>query len=178
MNYRRLFIPNALVFITIVTSKRRKILIQNIKILREAFRKTINSFHYEIIAITVMPEHIHLIIKPCNIKDYPKIIQQMKRHFSQNIDKHTIKNYALTKSNQIRKEADIWQHRYYEHTIRDENDLYKHIDYIHYNSMKHYKISPKDWKYSSFFKFVKLNLYEENWCNSGDINKINELNCE
>ena len=179
MNYRRLFIPNAQVFLTIVTAKRRKILIQYIDILRCAFKKTINSFHYEITAVSVMPEHIHLIIKPNDIKDYPKIIQQIKQYFTQNIDKSLIKNYCLTKGNIRRKEADIWQHRYYEHTIRDENDLYRHIDYIHYNPVKHELVqSAKEWQYSSFYNFVKLGFYEENWCNFGDINKINDLNLE
>ena len=78
MNYRRLFIQNSLVFITIITAKRRKILVDNIRILREAFKKTINSYNYEIYAICVLPDLFHVIIKPYDIKDYPKIIQQIK----------------------------------------------------------------------------------------------------
>ena len=77
-----------------------------------------------------------------------------------------------------RKEKGIWQRRYWEHTIRDENDLHKHIDYIHYNSMKHYNIIPKDWKYSSFKKFAKLGLYDEDWCNYKDENEIKNLDLE
>ena len=68
-----------------------------------------------------------------------------------------------------RRESTIWQRRYWEHTIRDKNDLYKHLDYIHYNPIKHgYVKSAKDWKYSSFNKFVKMNYYEPNWCNFED----------
>ena len=59
-----------------------------------------------------------------------------------------------------------------------QNDLYKHIDYIHYNSMKHYQIAPKDWEYSSFRKFVKLGYYDANWCNFEDKHCINSMNCE
>lgn len=109
MQYKRLFIENSYVFITIVTAKRRKILLENIQILREAFNKTIQNFNYELYAICVLPEHIHMIIKPYNINDYPKIIQQLKRYFSQNIN-----NYSLTSGNIKRKECDIWQHRYWE----------------------------------------------------------------
>ena len=179
MNYRRLYIPDSIVFITIVTAKRRKILVENINILRDAFKKTIISFKYEIYAVCVLPEHMHFLIKPYKINDYPKIIQQLKRNFSQNIDKNSIDNYVLTESNAKRKECDIWQHRYYEHTIRSENDLSRHIDYIHYNPVKHNLVSaPKDWKYSSFKKFVKQGLYEENWCNFEDKYKINKLNYE
>ena len=178
MNYRRLFIQNSLVFITIVTAKRRKILIDNINILREAFKKTINSYNYEIYAVCVLPDHFHAIIKPYDIKDYPKIIQQIKRYFSQHIDKNSLKNYSLTQGNIKRKECDIWQHKYWEHTIRDENDLNKHVDYIHYNSMKHYAIAPKDWEYSSFKNFVQNEYYDIDWCNFDDINNIFELNYE
>ena len=63
-------------------------------------------------------------------------------------------------------------------TILSEDDLYKHLDYIHYNSMKHYNIAPKDWEYSSFQKFVQLKYYDENWCNSQDKYDINSMNFE
>ena len=179
MQYKRLFIENSYVFITIVTAKRRKILLKNIQILREAFKRTIQSFNYEIYAICILPEHIHMIIKPYDINDYPKIIQQIKRYFSQKIDKQNIDNYSLTSGNVRRKERDIWQHRYWEHTIRDINDLYKHLDYIHYNPIKHdYTNKAKDWEFSSFNKFVKQHFYELDWCNFDNINKINELNYE
>ena len=72
----------------------------------------------------------------------------------------------------------FWQNRYFEHTIRNEKDLYRHLDYIHYNSMKHYNILPKNWNSSSFKHFVKNGYYEENWCNSSDKYNINSLNYE
>ena len=80
--------------------------------------------------------------------------------------------------NNKKRESDIWQRRYWEHTIINEEDLCKHIDYIHYNSMKHYNIAPKDWEYSSFKKFVNNGFYEMSWCNFEDIHKINELDFE
>ena len=179
MNYRRLFIENSLVFITIVTAKRRKILIDNINILRDAFSRTIRTYNYKIVAICVLPDHIHLIIKPYNIKDYPKIVQQIKRYFTQHINKDTLENYQLTSGNIKRKESDVWQHKYWEHTIRDENDLSRHIDYIHYNPFKHKYVNKiVDWNYSSFRKFVKNNFYDINWCNFEDRNKITELDYE
>ena len=72
----------------------------------------------------------------------------------------------------------IWQRRYWEHTIRDEDDLHKHLDYIHYNSFKHYKIPPNEWEFCSFNKFVRLGFYENNWCNWEDKNNINLLDFE
>ena len=170
MNYKRLFVPNSYVFLTVVTYNRQPILIENIEILREAFKSSKIKYKYDIYAIMINHDHFHTILQPQNIEDYPKIIAEIKRYFT----KHIEKNYSLNKNN----EANIWQRRYWEHTIRDESDLHKHTDYIHYNSIKHYNISPQNWQYSSFNKFVKNGYYENDWCNFGDINKISELNYE
>ena len=171
MNYIRLFIPNSYVFITICTQKRQKILIENIQCLRQSFKYALSNFNFEITAAVINPEHFHLILKTENIKDYPKITGIIKKHFTQTSGiEYSIKN---------NREADIWQRRYYEHTIRNEEDLYRHIDYIHYNPVKHNLVSaPKDWEYSSFKKFVKQGLYEENWCNFNDKHGINTMNIE
>ena len=178
MNYKRLFIENGIIFITFVTSKRRNILIENINILRKSFIETKNIFTFEITAICVLPNHIHMIIKPENIKEYPLIIKMIKSIFSRNIDISTIKGYEVSESKKQKNEKDIWQRRYYEHTIRNIDDLNKHIDYIHYNSMKHYNIAPKNWKYSTFKKFVKNGYYDLNWCNFEDKNNIKEMDLE
>lgn len=179
MNYHRVFIQNSYVFITIVTSKRRNLLINNINILKYAIKKSIDIYNYEIFAICVLPNHIHMIIKPFEIKDYPNIIKLIKTTFSKKIDKTKIQGYKLSASNISKKEFDIWQRRYYEHTILTEDDLNKHTDYVHYNPIKHkYVNALKDWKYSSFHKFVQNGFYENNWCNFGDKNKINELDIE
>ena len=91
-------------------------------------------------------------------------------------DKYINKNISISAIK--RKEKGIWQRRYYDHMIRDDKVLFKHIDYIHYNSMKYYNIAHKNWKYSSFRNFVNNNWYEKNWCNFDDKYKINELNNE
>ena len=67
---------------------------------------------------------------------------------------------------------------YWEHTIISEEYLYRYIDYIHYNSFKHYSIAPKDWLYSSFNKFVKLGYYEKDWLNFSDKYNISKLDYE
>ena len=72
----------------------------------------------------------------------------------------------FSESRKQKGENNIWQRRYWEHTILTKEDLYKHLDYILYNPVKHgYVLSAKDWKYSSFFKFVKNGYYDENWGN-------------
>lgn len=79
---------------------------------------------------------------------------------------------------QQRKEAGVWQRRFYDHIIRNEEDFNKQIDYIHYNSYKHYQIAPKDWEYSSFEKYVEKGFYELDWCNFEDKNNIKDFDFE
>ena len=119
-----------------------------------------------------------MLIKPVNINEYPLIIKDIKTYFSKNIDIAAINDYNLSGSQIKKGEKDIWQRRYWEHTIVDQEDLYKHIDYIHFNPMKHYKIVPKDWQYSSFKKFVQNGYYELEWCNFDNKYKIDELDYE
>lgn len=179
MNYRRLFIENTYVFITIVTSKRRPILIDNINLLKKAFANAKRFHDFEIFGIVILPEHFHMIIKPKIITNYPKIINLIKSYFSKHIDIEGIKDYQISPSRQMKQEKDIWQRRYIEHTIRDENDLYKHLDYIHFNPVKHgYTNAVKNWKYSTFEKFVKLGYYESNWGNYNDVKHLENIDLD
>ena len=116
-----------------------------------------------------------MILQPENINDYPNIIKYFKTYFSRNIN---IDNSDLTEGKKHKKEKGVWQSRYWAHIILDENDLNKHIDYIHFNPMKHYNIAPKDWEYSSFKKYVNNKFYNINWCNFEDKYKISELDLE
>ena len=131
---------------------------------------TKQKYSFDIIAIIINKDHFHTIIKPQDINAYPKIIGNIKRTFTK------ISGLDYLKNN--KREADIWQRRYWEHTIITEEDLYRHIDYIHYNSVKHYGIAPKDWKFSSFNKFVKNGIYEKDWCNIDDKYHIKSLDLE
>ena len=127
----------------------------------------------------MLPEHLHIIIKPDVIESYPKIVQLIKTYFSKKIDTNKIADYEVSASRRQKQEKDVWQRRYWEHTIRDEEDLYNHLDYIHFNPVKHnYVSSPKDWKYSSFEKFVKKNLYEVDWGSLEDVLEIKGLNLD
>ncbi|MDD3014502.1 MAG: hypothetical protein PHC34_12435, partial [Candidatus Gastranaerophilales bacterium] len=108
-----------------------------------------------------------------------KIISLIKWHFAWNIDEKYIMKNQLSKSNIKRKEKGIWQRRYYEHTIRNEESLYKHLDYIHFNSVKHNCIhNVKDWEFSSFHKFVNKGFYDINWGNMENIKHIQDLELE
>jgi len=175
MNYKRYFIPNSMIFITINTYKRNPILIKNIDLIKESIKYTKTKFSFKIEAIVILKDHIHLIIQPEVINKYPDIVKYFKAYFSRHIK---TENSKLPEGKKHKREKGVWQSRYWAHVILDESDLYKHIDYIHYNPFKHYNISPEDWKYSTFGKFVKNNLYDENWCNNNDKYGILKMDLE
>jgi len=180
-NYRRLFLDNYYVFVTCVTFKRNPILIDNIEILRKGFKNAKEHYNFEIVASVILKDHFHIILNPQNIVDYPKIIVEIKQYFSQNVDKKSLKviEEYVTPSMIKRKESGVWQRRYYEHTIRDENDLNIHIGYIHYNPVKHNLVkNVSDWEFSSFDNFVKDGKYDINWGHPSDVEKIIECNLE
>ena len=95
----------------------------------------------------------------------------MKRKFTYLVNKNNENknNTFLSESKKKKRESNIWQRRYYEHTIRDEKDFNLHLDYIHYNPVKHHYVQhTKAWEYSSFDKYFKLDWYSEDWCNFSD----------
>jgi putative transposase len=171
-NFKRYYQNNNMVFITIVTYNRKPLLVDNINLLRNSLKNI--KYNCKIIAGIVLPDHLHLLIQTEKAEDYPKIIASFKANFSKSLPKNL--NQTLNQLN--RREKGIWQRKYYDHIIRDEKDFNKHLDYIHYNSMKHLGIAPIAWEFSSFKKFVKKCFYEENWCNFDDKNNINSMNLE
>ena len=96
------------------------------------------------------------------------------------------KSYFVSTDSQFKKkEQKVWgillgftQPTHYDHIIRNDMDFNKHLDYIHYNSVKHLNISPKDWQFSSFKKFVKQGFYQEDWCNFDDKNCVLNMDLE
>lgn len=180
-NYRRLFIPNSYLFLTITTNYRQKILIDNINLLRLSFENTKKIYNFELFASVILPEHLHMIMIPEKIEEYPKIIHAIKYSFTRNIQDGgiVIPPYKLSESKLNKGDKGIWQRRYHEHTIRDEEDLYNHLDYIHYSPVKHRLVqNVKDWEYSSFEKFLKRGNYDANWGSSSDIEKIKDFDYE
>ena len=164
-----------MVFITIVTYNRKQILSDYIDLIKSSLKYTKTKISFNIVAIVILKDHIHFILQPENINAYPNIIKYFKTYFSRNIN---IDNSDLAEGKKRKKEKGVWQSRYWAHIILDENDLNKHVDYIHFNPMKHYNIAPKDWKYSSFKKYVNNKFYDINWCNFDDKYKISELDLE
>ena len=104
MNYRRLFIQNSIVFITVVTFERQEILIQNIDLLRNAIKQTKQKYKFDIVAICVLKNHIHMLLKTRSIKEYPDIIKNIKRNFSIDFDISQIPDYYESDSRKSKGE--------------------------------------------------------------------------
>ncbi len=175
-NYRRFYLQQYnYIFFTLVTENRKNILFDNINLLRQSFKYAMSRYSFELYGIVVLDNHLHFILKLNDINTFPKIIRDIKYYFSI----HTSTRYDISKSKLKKGEKGIWQRRFYDHVIRDENDLYKHLDYIHFNPIKHqYVNKTKEFPYSSFKKFVKLGYYDESWCNADDKYLITNLELE
>jgi len=169
MQYRRVYVPGGSYFFTLVTKKRRKILAEDSKIgiLREAFRRIMEKQHFSIDAIAVLPDHLHCIWSlPPGDHDFSTRWRLIKTWFTKHCDvtfRENSDNSGMKKENQS-----VWQHRYWEHLLRDQEDFNRHVEYIHYNPVRHGYVSrPFDWQYSSFRRYVKNGIYSENWGDTG-----------
>ncbi|MDE0086390.1 MAG: transposase [Candidatus Poribacteria bacterium] len=171
MRYRRTRIAGGTYFFTVNTYNRRHILCipENVKLLRQAFRHTMQRHPVEINAIVLIPDHLHCIwTLPEGDHNYSMRWQLIKKYFSRYCQ--TKYEAVISKSRRYKGERAFWQRKFWEHTIRDEDDYIKHIEYIHYNPVKHGLVaSPKDWEYSSFHRYVKLGLYDKMWGSGEDI---------
>jgi len=165
MEYRRLFIPGGTYFFTLVTYYRQPIFStpDAVEKLRNAFRYTLERHPFTIVASVILPDHIHFIwALPPHTSDFSTPWRLIKSHFTRNWCPEGVKSES--ESRRQKGEADVWQRRFWEHAMRDEADFSKHLDYIHYNPVKHGLVStPVEWKYSSFMKYVRDGFYTLDW---------------
>ena len=170
--YRRARVPGATYFFTVNCAERKgnSILTDNIDTLRNAFRKVKKDHPFEINAIVILPEHLHCIwTLPQDDVDFGSRWGLIKAAFSRAIPKTERRSDSRLK----RGERGVWQRRYWEHLIRDEEDYARHTDYIHWNPVKHgWAKQVKDWPYSSFHTHVDQGIYPLDWASD-----IDESNC-
>jgi putative transposase len=118
---------------------------------------------FKIDAFVLLPDHLHCIwTLPHEDRDFSKRWRLIKSDFSrQCVAKHKTTPSA---SRLRKKEQAIWQRRFWEHQIRKETDFINHVEYIHYNPVKHRLVqAPKDWEYSSFHRYVREGIYDVEW---------------
>ncbi|AFY96674.1 REP-associated tyrosine transposase [Chamaesiphon minutus] len=173
--YRRANIPGSTVFLTLITYQRRKLFLNptNIDSLRQACAIVMAEKPFAMDAAVILPEHIHFLwTLPPDDPDYSYRVGRMKVLFTRALRGANNLPEDVCESRKKHRESDVWQRRFYEHTIRDEVDLRKHLDYLHFNPVKHGLVKcVHDWEYSSFHRGVKRGEYDVKWgCQCGDNN--------
>ncbi|WP_407165471.1 REP-associated tyrosine transposase [Bradyrhizobium sp. ORS 111] len=170
ITYRRNFLAGGSFFFTVNLEDRRlRLLTEHVDQLRAAFRETRGRHPFTVEAIVILPDHLHTVWSlPERDADYATRWRQIKSRFSRGIPRDEV----ISDSRAAKGERGIWQRRYWEHTIRDENDFSRHVDYVHINPLKHGLVKRvKDWPYSSFHRMVKLGIYPDDW--GGDAKTLN-----
>ena len=161
-NYRRDRTSGGTYFFTVALRDRASaLLVDHIDDLRHAVRETRRRMPFEIVAWVVLPEHMHAVWKmPEGDIDYSVRWGMIKSRFSRRLSVAA----GSSSSRQRRREASIWQRRFWEHRIRDEDDLRTHFDYVHFNPVKHGHCQRVgDWPYSTFHRWVIRDHYPADW---------------
>ena len=161
VNYRRDYTPGASYFFTLTLKDRKTTYLATyINSLGKAFRYIRAKSNFVTQAIIVLPDHLHFLWQmPESEANYSRPIRLIKTHFTQAL---LDLNIPLTKSSKGKYQ--LWQNRFWEHRIRDEYDFQSHIDYIHYNPVKHgYVTKAVDWPYSSIHRYIKNGVIADDW---------------
>ena len=165
-DYQRIYVPGGTYFFTIVTAHRRPWLSTDAgrAILGRAMREVRRDQPFDTVALVVLPDHLHVIWRlPNGDTDFSRRWRRIKQRAS----------HGLRKSSELT--GPFWQSRFWEHWIRDGDDLQRHIDYIHYNPVKHGLVaSPADWNASTFHRFVAKGVYAADWGGPDDMIDVPE----
>lgn len=133
--------------------------------LREAIMTVRKNYPFTIDAWVLLPDHLHCIwTLPQGDNDYATRWRLIKSSVTKRIGAQLNLDKPLTSSRQKRQEGNLWQRRFWEHLIRDEEDFIRHVDYIHFNPVKHGLVTMvKEWPYSTFHRYVAESIYPQNW---------------
>jgi putative transposase len=165
--YRRVRLKGGVFFFTVVTHERRRILTSDLGIqcLRRAWRTTHETMPFETEAVCVLPDHIHVMWSlPEGDDDYSARWRKLKGLFTREFRRRGGSEGTGSESRQSKGEAAVWQRRFWEHRIRDVDDFRRHVEYVHFNPVKHgYVTRLEDWKWSSFHDHVARGWIEPDW---------------
>jgi putative transposase len=157
-NVRRFYIPNSIIFITLVTKNRRILFgrrqLNNVEMFFDKLRNVRERKPFKLLAYSFLPDHVHLLIRPTGEVNFSSILQSAQRSYTFEYKEH----YGIQGS------LSLWQHRFWDHVIRDEKDLDQHFDYIHWNAVKHGLVNrPEDWPHSSYGYWAEKGYYDAGW---------------
>ena len=167
MRYRRLHVDGASYFFTLVTEQRRRLFDEPtaVMLLDRALALVQTRHPFEIEAQVILPEHLHTIWRlPAGDADFAGRWRLIKSNFTRWYLSSRPRP-PRSASRLSKQEQAVWQRRYWEHLIRDDRDFGAHLDYIHYNPVKHGLVrAPRDWPHSTFQQWVESGAYQEDWC--------------
>jgi putative transposase len=170
-NYRRADIKGGTYFFTLVTYRRQRILCDKkvMLALRNGIRDVQARYPFEINGWVLLPDHLHCIwTLPPGDADFSMRWAMIKRAVSKQCGQDLLREEWINKSKQQRRESTIWQRRFWEHKIRNEDDYEKHLDYLHYNPVKHgYVKNVVDWPYSTYHRYLHQGIYDDDWAGEG-----------
>jgi putative transposase len=160
--YRRPAIEGGIFFFTVVLADRSsELLIKHIECFRQVYRAVHTRRPFETDAICILPDHLHAIgTLPPDDADFASRCSQIKSGLSRELPAAQLRSSSQMR----RRETGIRQRRFWEHAIRDDADFERHVDYIHFNPVKHgYVTRVRDWPYRSFHRYVKNDLLAADW---------------
>ena len=169
--YIRAFVPGGTFFFTVtLLERRRELLIEHINDLRKAFKVARQRRPFTVEAIVILPDHLHSIwTLPSGDADFSSRWHDIKARFAAKIPA----GERLSARRLKKGERGIWQRRFWEHAIRDQRDYERHVDYIHYNLVKHGHVTRvADWPYSSFHRYVRCGIYNLEWESDDDVRHL------
>ena len=153
-SYRRLRWPGGTYFFTVACAERQWLFREphHVAALCDALRSVRACDPFETLALVVMPDHLHCIWR----------LPQGDTNFS--VRWEWVKKRTARALHCGTRAASVWQPRFWEHLIRDEADLARHVDYIHFNPVKHgWVLRARDWPYSSLHRFVREGKLAPDW---------------
>jgi putative transposase len=135
-----------------VTKNREPLLDGNYGIFHESLTKLQTDLDFEVVAWVLLPEHVHMVIDPKDV-GLSRLMKRLKLSFS----------YQYRQKIGLYR-GHVWQSRFWDHIIRDQEDMNRHIDYIHYNPVKHGHVAdPLDWEHSSLRDYFERRFYSRDW---------------
>lgn len=166
-NYRRARVPGGSYFFTVVTHNRVPLFRSPAarRLLRGAFHDCLAKWPFAITAIVLLPDHLHTIWSlPPQDSEYSKRWNFIKKEFTKRWLAAGGREGEISDARQREHRRGVWQPRFWEHTLEEDDDFERHFDYIHYNPVKHgYVRCPADWPWSSFHRWVRDGVYPRHW---------------
>jgi putative transposase len=160
--YRRNKADGGIYFFTVTLADRSSdLLVRQIDRLRRVYASVQSRYPFETVAICILPDHLHAIWSlPSGDRNYPLRWSVIKAGFSRGLEEPSHRS----KSKIARRERGLWQRRYWEHSIRDDADFEHHVNYVHFNPVKHGLVTQvQDWPFSSFHRYVRDGTLAADW---------------